>query len=234
MKKRNRLSSLSLLVLGPLLLFLNFCGPVQDDEEEKPTLLMVDGEKEQAPRLLIQDRKTQKTSPLCDCQEAEEVDKSFLIAALSHSSPFEGLGAGYDGAPVGYFPQLDLDKFSMEKIYPIVVTGSTPCGHMLVNVGGTGGWYFHIHTWYDYPFVMDEQGYQRYLRENGKREVFRYEIEIPEPEKARKALKSLLRKTWFWLVLPHNCVGFAEAVAQAGGSSFGLYFNCPLKESYKA
>ena len=46
-------------------------------------------------------------------------------------------------------------------------------------------------------------------------------------------LEQLAAAKWFWGVLPHNCASFVEEVVRAGGSSAGLYFNCPARERFR-
>ena len=87
--------------------------------------------------------------------------------------------------------------------------------------------YFHVAEVYGVPRYMSEQGFQRYLKENGKTEIRRRYIELPNPEGANLYLENLLANTWTWLVLPNNCVAFVEEVIHAGGGTWSSYSNCP-------
>jgi len=111
---------------------------------------------------------------------------------------------------------------------------------MLLNLGGKWGWvsgrraaYFHVAELRGYPRYMDEVGYQRYLQENGKKELSRRRVYVPNPAGAANKLAELLSKEWIWFVLPNNCANFVEEVLQAGGVRAGLYSNCPTAEEFK-
>jgi hypothetical protein len=67
---------------------------------------------------------------------------------------------------------------------------------------------------------------------DGKHEIRRWRIQIPDPAGAHRKLEELLAKQWRWLVLPNNCTSFVEEVVQAGGSKAGMYFNCPSVEPF--
>jgi hypothetical protein len=58
--------------------------------------------------------------------------------------------------------------YEWSSAHLIIVSGSGPnmCGHALVNAGLN---YFHVDGLNDYPWMMDEGGYKRYLRENRKK-----------------------------------------------------------------
>jgi hypothetical protein len=123
-------------------------------------------------------------------------------------------------------------------VYAVIVTGVrlNPCGHALLFVGtsSNAGRYFHVAKWHDLPRQMPNQAlYQRYLRENGKREVTRYVVYLPNPDGAAQRLEEVMGKPWQWLVLPHNCAAFVEEIVQAGGSTAGLYSNCPRLERFR-
>jgi hypothetical protein len=68
--------------------------------------------------------------------------------------------------------QCLLNPFDFRAAYAVVVSGASwnPCGHMLLNTGGVGGWYFHIAERKGKPRFMREAGYQRYLKEHQKKE----------------------------------------------------------------
>ena len=125
--------------------------------------------------------------------------------------------------------------FDFKKAHAVVVSGAkwNPCGHMLLNTGGRGGWYFHVAEVRGYPKYMNEAGYQRYLKENGKREIRRDFVALKKPYASNLKLQELLAKKWTWFLLPNNCANFVEDILQAGGTSAGLYSNCPTKERFK-
>jgi hypothetical protein len=103
---------------------------------------------------------------------------------------------------------------------------------MLLNVGGNEGWYFHVAEWIGRPRCMNQSGYQRYIKENEKRELRRTWIPLTDPARAQSKLEELLARDWYWWVIPNNCAAFVETVLQAGGSPSGLYFNCPVAEPF--
>jgi hypothetical protein len=108
----------------------------------------------------------------------------------------------------------------------VIVSGSgpNPCGHAIANAGN---FYFHVDGVRGYPWYFGQTGYQRYLRENGKRELRRRRVQLTNPDGAQNKLDELMSKKWTWLVLPNNCVAFVEEVFAAGGSKFSSYSNCP-------
>lgn len=92
-----------------------------------------------------------------------------------------------------------------------------------------GGYYFHVAgELRGFPRYMTEKGFERYLKENKKREFRRVAFALPNPAAAEKCLEELLSQKWRWMVLPHNCVVFCETVIQAGGLNWGSYSNCPV------
>jgi hypothetical protein len=117
----------------------------------------------------------------------------------------------------------------------VVVSGSGPniCGHLILNLGGFTGRYFHVAGLRTCPRMMDHDGYLRYLRETGKRELNRFSVSVTRQNEAQLKLDQLLSEKWTWGVLPHNCASFVEEVVQAGGSTAGLYSNCPALESFQ-
>jgi hypothetical protein len=125
--------------------------------------------------------------------------------------------------------------FDFGNCYVVVVTGSflNPCGHMLLNAGGCTGWYFHVAELRGFPRFMGAEGYRRFLRENGKRELSRVHVPLPDPGAAMARLEKLLENKWSWFVLPHNCVDFVEEVTRAGGSPAGLWSNCPTRQVFR-
>lgn len=114
----------------------------------------------------------------------------------------------------------------------VIVSGDgvNACGHTLLHIGDS--WYAHVAGFYNVPKFMHESGYKRYLKENGKREIRRWLIRIPNPQGAHTKLHELVEKPWLWTILPHNCSSFAEEVVRAGGSKAGQYFNCPTAERF--
>jgi hypothetical protein len=119
--------------------------------------------------------------------------------------------------------------------YVVLVSGVTPCGHVLI-FDRKGGYYFHavgdpegsgLGELTGYPLYMNQAGYARYLAENGKKELRRRPVDLPDPAGARDYIENRLSSTWTWLGLPHNCVTFAESVIAAGGGSWSSYSNCP-------
>ena len=131
--------------------------------------------------------------------------------------------------------QCMIRPFDFEHTHAVVVSGDkwNPCGHAILNAGGFAGWYFHVAGRYIVPRYMRPNDYKRYLTENGKHEIRRTVVKIPNPIGAHRKLEELLSTPWFWGGLPHNCASFLEAVVQAGGSKAGLYFNCPTLEAFR-
>lgn len=118
----------------------------------------------------------------------------------------------------------------------VIVSGAkwNPCGHAILNAGGKGGHYFHIAgDGYDRPYYMHENGYARYLAENKKKELRRQFVYLEKPLEAQHKLDQLTSKKWLWGGFPNNCASFVEKILKAGGSSVGVYSNCPTLESWK-
>ena len=128
-----------------------------------------------------------------------------------------------------------VSEFDLGRAFAVVVSGAAlnPCGHMLLNVGGTGGFYFHVTEVHGYPKYMTESGYKRYLTENKKVEISRSFVALRNPRGSLAKLEELLSKKWTWYVLPNNCARFVEEVLQAGGTKAGLYSNCPTLEGFR-
>jgi hypothetical protein len=124
--------------------------------------------------------------------------------------------------------------FEFSTTFAVVVSGAGPnfCGHLILNVGGLGGLYFHVAGVHTEPRMMTEKGYRRYLKENGKTELKRFKVTISNTMAAMLKLEELTSETWAWGVLPHNCASFVEEVVKAGGSAAGLYSNCPALETF--
>jgi hypothetical protein len=115
------------------------------------------------------------------------------------------------------------------KIAVVAVSGSGPnvCGHLLLYSPSRGGYYFHVASINDYPRYMSETGFRQYLRENGKKELRRIYLALPNPQNALIRLEQLISETWLWVLVPHNCVAFVEDVLEAGGAEWSSYSNCP-------
>ena len=135
----------------------------------------------------------------------------------------------YDGDVMILCP-LDLTDFRHTCAVVVSGDGVNACGHTLLHIGDS--WYVHIAGVYKMPKFMHESGYMRYLKENGKREIRRWNIKLPNPQGAYGKLEELIGKPWLWGVLPHNCASFVEEVVRAGGSKAGMYFNCPTAEPF--
>ncbi len=137
----------------------------------------------------------------------------------------------YEGETLDICPQVPYD---FSETYAVVVSGWGPnfCGHQLLNLQGADGVYLHVAEWHGRPRIMDRPGYDRYLEENKKRELNRFRVNITNPQAAMMKLEELLSKKWLWGVLPHNCASFVEEIVRAGGSSAGLFFNCPALERF--
>lgn len=127
---------------------------------------------------------------------------------------------------------LQAEEFRHAAV--IVVSGAAwnPCGHTLLRIGGTGGMYFHVAEVRGMPRAMQSSGYERYLKDHDKSELKRTVVHLPDPGGAHLMLEMLLAKRWNWFALPNNCASFVEDVVRAGGSSAGLYFNCPSQERF--
>ena len=124
--------------------------------------------------------------------------------------------------------QCTAASLPFEDSYVVVVTRSTSCGHMLLNVGGECGRYFHFTgpSRCDVPLTLDARGYRRYMRENNKREVSRNRVEIPDPVAASRKLEELMAMQWCTRVVDHNCVEFVDEIVRAGGGK-GVPGMCP-------
>lgn len=121
---------------------------------------------------------------------------------------------------------LDLD---LSRASVVAVSGDGPnvCGHLLLFIDSSGGYYFHVAELHGRPRYMNQEGFRRYLRESGKTELRRLHVEIPRPQDAYRRLQALMSESWTWLVLPNNCVAFAEDVIAAGGGEWASASNCP-------
>jgi hypothetical protein len=126
------------------------------------------------------------------------------------------------------------EAFRFDDTEAVVVSGDGPnfCGHLILNVGGIGGMYFHVAGFRTFPRQMTEEGYRRYLRETKKKELRRFPVILTKPDSAMLKMENLLAAKWTWGILPHNCASFVEEIVAAGGSSAGLYSNCPALEKF--
>jgi hypothetical protein len=144
----------------------------------------------------------------------------------------------YEGELMRFCPR-DID-FSLTQA--VVVSGAwwNPCGHMILCAGTSSdtSWYFHVagagvreaFGVRAYPKFMREDGYNRYLRENNKREIRRLDAKISNPSGAFSKLMLLMAAKWTWKVFPHNCASFAKEVIWAGGGDLTVLLNCPDQE----
>lgn len=122
---------------------------------------------------------------------------------------------------------LDTRQFSL-----VLVTGSFPntCGHILLYIGGGFGHYFHFTgpSLFNYPLYIPGHGnYQRFLNENGKRELLRKSVTISKPDRALERLLLLMNNKWLSLLGAHNCASFAVEVLRAGGNFYDMPDHCP-------
>jgi hypothetical protein len=126
------------------------------------------------------------------------------------------------------------DPYNFSNTNAVVVSGDGPnfCGHLILNVGGNGGSYFHVAGIRTEPKLMSDDGYRRYLKETAKRELKRFQVKISKPNAAMLKIEQLLSVKWTWGVLPHNCASFVEEIVKAAGSPAGLYSNCPALENF--
>jgi hypothetical protein len=99
----------------------------------------------------------------------------------------------YDGELIVACPPV---AYLVHEVYVVVVSGAAwnPCGHAILYSRFNGGRYFHTvgPYAYHYPRAMDEQQYQRYLRENGKHEIRRHMVVLPNPVAAHVRLEQIL------------------------------------------
>lgn len=136
-----------------------------------------------------------------------------------------------DLGPTFSFMDADLDSTDFLHSMSVVgVSGSGPnvFGHGLLCVRD---YYFHVDQagFHKHPKWMTQSGYERYLKENKKKEWFRCKVKhVPHPQGAMHKLKQLLKTTWVWGIIPHNCVAFAEAIIKAGGGTIEFESNLPL------
>jgi hypothetical protein len=137
----------------------------------------------------------------------------------------------YEGASMVICP---LEVRDFQHVCAVIVSGDgvNACGHTLLHISGSWGWYVHISGFYNAPKFIPESSYKKYLNENNKREIRRWDIKLPNPKGAHDKLHELVEKPWLWGIVAHNCTSFAVEVAQAGGSKAGQYLNCPIAERF--
>jgi hypothetical protein len=131
-------------------------------------------------------------------------------------------------------------NFDWANTYAVVVSGDGPkfCGHLLLNVGGPGGYYFQVtgdslREMRSYPRWLNAAGYRLYLASHQKKELKRFRVAITKPDAAMLKMEELLSVHWTWGILPHNCASFVEEIVSEGGSAAGLYTNCPALENFQ-
>ena len=122
----------------------------------------------------------------------------------------------YEGEVMFSCPE---QMFMFGRTFAVIVSGAkfNPYGHMLLNTGGPGGIYFQVAGIVSQPRFMNEQQFQRYLKENAKTIVTVIPIYIPQPEKAQRKLEELLSQKWTWGGIVHNCETLVEEIIVAGG-----------------
>jgi hypothetical protein len=76
---------------------------------------------------------------------------------------------------------------------------------------------------------MPEDGYRRYLKENGKHELFRRKVPLKNPLGAQKKLEELSANRWQFMIIPHNCAAYVEEIFETGGADESILSNCPVR-----
>jgi hypothetical protein len=74
---------------------------------------------------------------------------------------------------------------------------------------------------------MNQNGFERYLKETKKAVIKRRKVKLPKPNDALLYIEQELSEKWTWGVLPHNCVTFVEGIIKAGGGDWSSWTNCP-------
>ena len=140
----------------------------------------------------------------------------------------------YEGTVLRACGLIPLD-FSRTWIVAVSGAGPNVCGHLLVHTATTG-YYFHVvgdpadtglGALRGYPMYMNEDGFRRYMRESGKRELKRRPVNLPNPQGAADFIEECLSNMWTWGGIINNCVSFVEEVIAAGGGSWSSASNCP-------
>ena len=139
---------------------------------------------------------------------------------------------GYKGEKMLAWP---AELFGFPDTSAVVVGGRGPnfCGPLILNAGEVSGNSFHVGGVVTEPRRMDEQGYQGYLRENGKTELHRFKVNLTDFNSAMLKLEQLLAARAVWRVLPHNCASFVQEIVSAGRDRAGLISNCPALEKFQ-
>ena len=106
---------------------------------------------------------------------------------------------------------------SGDELIPRVEMTRNKWGHMLLNTGGPGGYYFQTAGFYQFPRVMNETQFRRYLSEHEKYIITVTRIPIPQPRKSQLKLEQLLAGKWLWQGMRHNCESLVEEIVMAGG-----------------
>ena len=134
---------------------------------------------------------------------------------------------------------------SFENTWAVVVSGASwnPCGHMILCCGtdSNNSWYCHVagagarEVWgvWGYPKFMREEGYFRYLSDNGKKEIRRLDCKIKKADASYQKMTDLMQDKWFWGVLINNCATFVKEIINAGGGDLSVMLNCPDQEVVK-
>ena len=120
-------------------------------------------------------------------------------------------------------------EFKMERPHVAYVSGAGPniFGHALFSFGQSVG-YIHVDELYAFPKLLTPAGFSTYLSENGKTVLHReYLYDLSSPQRSLDEAERLRKIKWFWALVPHNCVAFAEQIAGAGGSQWTSKTNMP-------
>lgn len=113
---------------------------------------------------------------------------------------------------------------------------------LCVGTSSESATYFHVagqglneaYGVYAYPkFMIGDVNFDRYLIENGKKEIRRLDAKITNPSGAYQKLMLFMAEKWFWKVLPSNCATFAREIIRAGGGDLTVLLNCPDQEVVK-
>ena len=112
--------------------------------------------------------------------------------------------------PKSQKPSYGGTNYDFSEAYYVVVTGSTPCGHMLLKT--RGGWYFHVTELLGYPDVLSKEDYRAYLREEHKKELYDIKVNLPRPDAANRRLHELLNRIWIYRAIHNNCTDFVKEV----------------------
>ena len=130
----------------------------------------------------------------------------------------------YEGDYLDDCAALNFDEHAIEAV---IVSGEywNPYGHVLLNCGGEGGYYFHAATVRSRPKYLDEAGFQRYLQESDKKVRRRIPFCLPYPQAAKRRWQELMSQVWRWSLFERNCARFVEEVLWAGGAPVLLETN---------